>query len=158
MFTLYCKLKHLKKKHRTLNRSEFGNLSDRVKTAKVSLDEAQSRLLNATEGDKVLEMPRVQEASKHYYFIAGLEESFFKQKARIRWLQLGDCNSTYFFNSLKVHHNRNNVASLTLEDGSSITEPEAIANEVQNHFIKRYSAVPNFQAPSSVEINRVLRS
>ena len=55
------------------------------------------------------------------------EESFFKQKARIQWLSLGDQNTSYFHKLVNGRQNRNKLLSLTREDG------EAVEGHVEGH-------------------------
>jgi hypothetical protein len=62
------------------------------------------------------------------------EESFFKQKARIQWLSLGDQNTSYFHKSVNGRQNRNKLLSLTREDGEVVEGHEAVKSEVIAYF------------------------
>lgn len=58
------------------------------------------------------------------------------RKARINWLNLGDQNTGYFLNSLKLSTRRNSISCLLNEDGIKVEEPEAIKGLAVN-FHKR---------------------
>jgi len=63
----------------------FSNISDRVKDAQNELDKA----LHTAHENPTLCM-RERDAVRNYASTVRAEESFFKQKARIQWLRLGD--------------------------------------------------------------------
>ena len=88
MYQLCCKLRKLKQELKHFNKTHFSNISDRVKDAKDHMDKAQQALHTAPE-DPTLRM-RERDAVRNYASTVRAEESFFKQKARMQWLSLGD--------------------------------------------------------------------
>lgn len=46
-----------------------------------------------------------------------IKEDVLKQKSRNNWLEAGDRNSNYFFNSIKGIRNRKRIITLTTPDG-----------------------------------------
>ena len=50
------------------------------------------------------------------------EESYYRQKSREVSVQLGDSNTKFFHNSMKVKRARNKISSLAMEDGWTISE------------------------------------
>lgn len=56
------------------------------------------------------------------------EEAFFKQKSRINWLEKGDGNNGFFFNSCKNRWNCNKILSLNDENGVTQTTHKAISD------------------------------
>ena len=88
----------LKQELKHFNKTHFSNISDRVKDAKDQMDKAQQELHTAPE-NPTLRM-RERDAVRNYASTVRAEESFFKQKARIQWLSLGDQNTSYFHKSV----------------------------------------------------------
>ena len=74
-------------------------------------------------------MAHERAVSAKYYFLVGFEENFFWQKFRIKWLQVSDYNTVYFFNSLKRRYNRHHIALLELKDGTITNDNKCIKNE-----------------------------
>ena len=62
------------------------------------------------------------------------EEIFWKQKARIEWLQEGDKNTAFFFNSVKARQHGNAISSLVTDRGEVISSTQDIANEAVHYF------------------------
>ena len=87
------------------------NISDRVKDAKNEMDKAQQALHTAHEN--LILCMRERDAVHKYASTVRAEESFFKQKAKIQWLSLGDQNTSYFHKSVNGRQNRNKLLSLT---------------------------------------------
>lgn len=46
-----------------------------------------------------------------------VEETIAKQKSRVKWLQLGDSNSAYFFACMKNRTATNQIRRLVTTDG-----------------------------------------
>ena len=93
----------------------------------------QSLLLSSPSADLI---NKEKECSHDFISLSNAEESFMKQKARINWLNLGDQNTGYFHNSLKLSTRRNSISCLLNEDGIEVEEPEAI-KELAVNFYKR---------------------
>ncbi|KAG6506034.1 hypothetical protein ZIOFF_031349 [Zingiber officinale] len=116
MFVLWSKLKLLAKELRVLNRVEFSDVFVRIANCKASLDHLQSNLHQAPLDQDLLDQERA--LAIHYRSLKFYEESYFRQKARADWLKLGDQNTKYFHQSLKLRYAKNNIVSLRLQDGS----------------------------------------
>jgi hypothetical protein len=63
-----------------------------------------------------------------------LKRVFFKQKARILWLSLGDQNTSYFHKSVNGRQNRNKLLSLIREDGEVVEGHETFKSEIIAYF------------------------
>jgi len=96
------------------------------------MDKAQQALQTAHE-NPILCM-RERDVVRKYASTVRAEESFFKQKARIQWLSLGDQNTSYFHKSVNGRQNRNKLISLTREDGEVVEGHEAVKSEVIPYF------------------------
>lgn len=62
------------------------------------------------------------------------EESFFRQKSRVKWLEEGDRNTKFFHHYIKKRQIRNRILSVMDASGFQITEPEL----VHQHFVRHY--------------------
>ncbi|KAJ6377649.1 hypothetical protein OIU78_027976 [Salix suchowensis] len=60
---------------------------------------------------------REREACGSYHRLCADEESFYKQRSRVQWLQLGDKNTVFFHRSLLQRRTRNMIMSLKRESG-----------------------------------------
>jgi hypothetical protein len=61
-----------------------------------------------------------RELTNTYMQLCKEEESFFKKRSRIQWLQLGDRNTKFFYNSLMHREVQNRIHTLMDEDGNSV--------------------------------------
>lgn len=75
-----------------------------------------------------------------------IEESIYKQKSRVQWLQLGDTNSAYFFASMKGRKVQNKITKLIDSNGDVMTNPKKIEAEVVG-FYKQLLRTANQSIP-----------
>ncbi|KAG5558768.1 hypothetical protein RHGRI_008653 [Rhododendron griersonianum] len=133
MFVLSTKLKRLKSVLRKLNLECYSNISKRVYAAKEELDVIQEQLFK-TPFDLVLSNTEKEILNK-YVELRIAEESFLKQKSRVKWLALGDQNSKYFHQKMCSHRARNTILSLTDSSGCLIDDPEAVKQEILGYYV-----------------------
>lgn len=62
------------------------------------------------------------------------EDVFWKQKARIEWLQEGDKNTAFFFNSVKSRRQGNSISVPVNERGEQLSSSQGISNEAVQYF------------------------
>ncbi|KAF7849562.1 hypothetical protein BT93_L0631 [Corymbia citriodora subsp. variegata] len=114
MYNLCTKLKLLKGKLKQLNKELYSDISMRsANSALVEFEMAQTR---------------------EYYVLRSLEESFFKQKSRIRWLKEGNQNIRFFHHTINHHHLRNRIITIQDGAGNMVSELE----EVQQAFVSYF--------------------
>ena len=58
------------------------------------------------------------------------EEMYWKQKARIEWLQEGGKNTAFFFNSVKARRHGNSIFGLVNDRGDHLSSFPKISREV----------------------------
>ncbi|CAN6892259.1 unnamed protein product, partial [Brassica oleracea] len=75
-----------------------------------------------------------RELQEKYYFLRGIEESFFQQKSRVNWLRLGDHNTPFYQSIAAARASQNSIRSISLLDGSVITDPDLISSTAISHF------------------------
>lgn len=64
-------------------------------------------------------------------------ESLLRQKARVRWIREGDCNSRYFHLLMKSNRTSNAVNGVLIE-GSWVDDPTRVKEEVRSFFMHRF--------------------
>lgn len=109
-FVLATKLKRVKTALIKMNKSKR-DLHIAVSKAKVELLQWQAAMPSQPSQNYIEEEAIL---CTIYKDALNTEECFLKQKARVRWLQLGDGNNKYFHNTCRGKWNTNKI--LTLED------------------------------------------
>lgn len=94
MLLLYKKLRRPKPCLKKLDKDFYSDIQKRVLAANEELAHIQSRCANAP-GDPIL-MENEKLCLLHYNEFSLAEESWSRQKSRIRWLNLGDNNTKFF--------------------------------------------------------------
>uniref|UniRef100_A0A803MYM0 Uncharacterized protein n=1 Tax=Chenopodium quinoa TaxID=63459 RepID=A0A803MYM0_CHEQI len=109
MYRITKKLKILKQTLKILHRTDFANIEMQFVKMKKELDEMQLKVHQGGYKDenlKATELKSLNEFHKEMYY------SFLSQKAKIKWLQIGDENSSYFHRSLKMRRYRKSAIAI----------------------------------------------
>lgn len=139
-FTVFTdKLKRTKKALISLNRT-LGNLFSSVKLATEDLHHIQS-LLQANPLDPAL-ITQEQRAIQTLWTALDMEEILMQQKSRANWLQLGDRNSRFFFNSVKNRWNRNKILSIHDANGELVQGQQAVESVAVDYFVDLFNPTP----------------
>lgn len=91
MYKLVANLKMLKQELEKLNKTYFYDISSQVDECKKAVYDLQIRLQQEPMNEMLMSAERKQVSLLKSLMVA--EESFYKQKARIQWLKVGDCNT-----------------------------------------------------------------
>ena len=94
MRVFHSKMKRLKNDLKKFNNTNFGGLSAKVVSKRKELAEVQGIVLSSASTPAVIKLEKDLSLELADLMIA--EESFFKQKSRISWIQEGDQNTRYF--------------------------------------------------------------
>ena len=78
-----------------------------------------------------------------------LEENALRQKARVRWITLGDRNNKYFSSVIKERNQKKHIRSILSLDGKIVYEP----HEIQEEFVKFYKSLMGSSADKLPAIN-----
>jgi hypothetical protein len=132
MFKFTTKLRRLKQALRNLHLQHTNSITDRVAKAKADWHAAQFLLDEHPTSDSAQATERTLAAQ--YWQLCKDEESYFKQKSRIQWLQLGDKNTTFFYKSLLHRQVRNKIHSLQDENGNLVTDQQDIGRLASTYF------------------------
>lgn len=131
LFSLGQKLNHAKKACRRLNKEGFRNIQQRARDALSKLQEVQIRLLTQPT-DTLFREEFV--ARKEWRFFEKAEGIFFKRKSRVRWLSLGDANTTFYHNSCIAHQARNAIQYLIDDNNQRVDQKEAVKSLAAEYF------------------------
>ena len=132
MRKLHAKLKRLKAELRSFNQSHFEGITVKVAEKRRDLTVIQASLLNAEMTPELIELERATALELQDLLLA--EESFFKQKARINWINEGDQNTKFFQKTIAARQNKSTIKSLTNAEGVKLTSFSQISEEVVSFF------------------------
>lgn len=144
MFILAQKLRNLKAAFKHWNKETFGDVHLKVKHALHDLDVIQKQIHYAGHSDELQVVE--QQAQISLQQALSFEETFWKEKSRLRWFNEGDRNTSFFH---KVTRLRNAAKQMSiLKRGDTILDSPA---EIEEHVLDFYStlyASDNKCAPS----------
>ena len=134
------KLQFVKAKLKEWNKNTFGLLKERKKTI---LDEIAN--IDVIEQEGVLSSdPAAQriERKRELEELILREEIHWRQKAKVKWVKDGDCNSKLFHKVANRRRNRNFIKFLENKRGLVLDNSESITEEILLYFKKLYSSPP----------------
>ena len=144
-FILTSKLKLVKSGLKSIN-NNLGNIHAKVCQDRAALADFQN---SANASDFKQEKTLICA----YKESLAAEESFFKQKSRVQWLNLGDNNSKYFFHSCKNRWNVNKIINITDASGIVHDSHQAISNVAVDYFKGLFgNASPVLPIPNDLEL------
>ncbi|KAL2336043.1 hypothetical protein Fmac_010489 [Flemingia macrophylla] len=134
MRNLLLKLQNVKLALKAWNTETFGNVHSRVRVASDDLLNIQKDPCHSQEDEA---------KAQHRLMVAlSYEEAFWKEKARLKWFQEGDQNTSFFFQIVKARWLSNNLAKLT--HGSRVADtPQSIEELTVDFFQNFFSADSN---------------
>lgn len=163
MSILSQKLKALKSELKVWNKLVFGNVHQKVDQAMTELDSVQ-KLVSSSGPSDSLAAQELQAQTELQHFL-NLQESLYKEKARLNWHSYGDRNSTYFHKIAKIRHSSKQMTMLR-KDGVIHDDPADIENIVLSYFSDIYASentcvdnnliANSIQASVSIEDNCIL--
>ncbi|KAL5162615.1 Transposon TX1 uncharacterized protein [Glycine soja] len=117
----------------------INNLSKPLIGIKVKLQEAREKLTHAQmeltldrlNKDKI---GRTKDCTEAVIKWTEMEEQMLQQRAKIRWLRLGDGNNAYFHASLKAKYNQTSIKKLYMNDGNFVTTQKEIEDEIMRFY------------------------
>jgi len=131
MFQLTTKLRLLKAELRKIHLHHTSHISNKVVKVKEDWNLAQTILdLNPTAA---VAKSTERELANTYTQLCK-EESFFKQRSRIQWLQLEDRNTKFFHNSLMHRQVRNRIHTLKDEDDNFTHGQQELGNIATKYY------------------------
>ncbi|XP_058099758.1 uncharacterized protein LOC131244120 [Magnolia sinica] len=142
MFNFLLKLKNVKRALRSWNKDVFGNIFDQIKQAERSLADTKLQLQNSSQDSALDSNGQAQlfSATENLRKLELMEEIFWKQKARISWLEEGDRNTKFFHSLAKEKQRRLAIRSIVLDSADRLEDLAEIKNDVVNYFAGLFSA------------------
>ncbi|VVA93832.1 unnamed protein product [Arabis nemorensis] len=120
----FCyKLKSLKRPLKTLLKENYSDIEQRCAAAKDNLKSTQLQSLHDPSTSNLVIEKTAREA---WLRLCLAEESFFRQKSRIKWLAEGDFNTTFFHLVTKLRNASNVVKNLNRLDGTRVESSKEI--------------------------------
>ncbi|XP_019166800.1 PREDICTED: uncharacterized protein LOC109162584 [Ipomoea nil] len=144
MRALSYKLKRLKMALKDWNKHSFGNIFGRIKTLESEVALAECRHANNPSGES---RTALQAKQADLMLALKQEESFWKQKARVKWVKEGDANTRYFHSVVKDRHRRQRISSVKSAGGHLLTDQREIQEEAVTFYSSLFSAedCPNLE-------------
>lgn len=128
-FKVVQKLKAVKIKLKKWNLESFCRIDKKVESLCSQMFQIQdARRLNLDDDTLAI---REQEVIFEYLEALKLEENLLRQKARIKWLELGDGNNKFFHRSMIIRRSKNNIRRIETNDGRLIEEEDAVRAEAK---------------------------
>ncbi|KAG7576912.1 hypothetical protein ISN45_Aa03g012390 [Arabidopsis thaliana x Arabidopsis arenosa] len=128
----FCfKLKKMKRPIKDLMKENFSDLEKRVAEAHSTLDALQLLTLNDPSPINIQNEISAKEVWLH---LSLAEESFFKQKSRLRWLGEGDSNTSFFHSVTAARNAKNAIKFLMKPDGSLTSSLQEVHDLAVEHF------------------------
>ena len=132
MYVFAKLLQYVKYELKKWNRLHYGNIFREKALAQEDLDGVTRRI--SEEGVIVELLQEEAQAIKLLEEWELREELFWKQKARIEWLQEGDKNTTFFFNSMKARRHGNSISRLVNDRGDHLSSFLDMSREAVKYF------------------------
>ncbi|KAK1303264.1 hypothetical protein QJS10_CPB11g00610 [Acorus calamus] len=136
----------------------FGDIHHKLKRDRDLLARIQN-LLHNSPLDQTLILQE-KEARMEYAKLVFDEESFIQQKSRQNNIQLGDCNSAFFYASVAARKAQNTLRKVKLPNGDLSDDPDIVKRETVHYFQALFNkesaiAIPPipFRNTLSVEAN-----
>ncbi|KAL2933614.1 LINE-1 retrotransposable element ORF2 protein [Bienertia sinuspersici] len=132
MFQLRQKLKAIKQELKELNKMHFYNIHLETEDAHKSLLQIQKQLQGNPTNRELCYMERRvtdQYKKKHHCYV-----QFLQQKARIKWLQEGDDNTSLFHSSLRAQRLRSNLYSIYNMQGQLQSDPDSVSKAFLDYY------------------------
>lgn len=154
MFILCRKLKILKVRLKQLNRESFCDITNRTAQARSALTITQDALaLDPLD----IGLANIEKEQLWLFLDLRIhEESFFKQKSRIKWLNEGDLNTKYFHHFVSKRHHHNRILLVSNNAGAVLTNPIMVQHYIVSHFQNLLGPNSMTPRPHVLEIQAML--
>jgi hypothetical protein len=137
MYVLNEKLKLLKLKLKSWNKTVFGNIHEIVKEAKTKVDSIQVQIDSNGPNDDMLDQERLALVNLENALF--MEELFWHEKAKVQWHCDGDRNTAYFHKIAKIKRACNQITSI--RNGEiSLNRPDDVNAHIVNHFTSLFNS------------------
>lgn len=139
MFRLVKKMQDFEGKIKKLIfKFQFGNIFRQLRNVDVQLKAIQESMLLHPD-DSALHAK--QEIFLHKRSdLLSFSNEYWKKKSKTNYLLLGDTNFTYYHTHASIRRNKNQIKGLTASNGTLVSSPIDISQELSDAFYSRFSA------------------
>ncbi|XP_043697333.1 uncharacterized protein LOC122648146 [Telopea speciosissima] len=141
MLRFAAHLKNVKAELKKWNKDSIGDVFLAVKNATAELTHIQVNLTAQPNDSNLVNLE--SEAKKKLWEALSIEEKFLKEKSRVRNIQLGDGNNSFFHKSTVCRQNRNHILEVHNEENEVIKEPNLIKEEAVSFYMNLFGANAN---------------
>ena len=137
------KLKRLKQRLIWWNKNVVGNIFAALISKEAEVKQAESDLL---QNHNTTNLETFQNLSTEFDILLDMEEQFWKQKARCRWILEGDRNTKLFHSMVQRKKSRLRINSIS-DQGTLLTDPADIQESLIKYFkdtLSGDSPIPGF--------------
>lgn len=127
MYSFSKQLQYVKYQIKRWNRQCFGNIFHAKVVAQADLDAITREIREF--GLSEVSLREEERALKFLEKWELQEEIYWKQKAQVEWLQEGDKNTSFFFNSVKARRHGNSIPFLVNDKGEHFSSLGDISGE-----------------------------
>ncbi|XP_071928129.1 uncharacterized protein [Coffea arabica] len=136
---VWGKLRSVSRALHLWNKQVFGDVFENVKKRKAVVAAAKVRAQSDLSDEAHLELQRAQANLKR---LLAVEEQFWSQKARVKWLQHGDRNSRYFHSVVKQCRFQSKIHKIQDSARDWVMDDEGIGREEVRYFSNLFTADP----------------
>ncbi|XP_071928018.1 uncharacterized protein [Coffea arabica] len=136
MRALCSKLLATRKAIQTWNKEHFGNVIDNVRSAEMAVQRAEEVVDQDDSEECQIELKKAQAELR---YALSIEEQFWRQKARVKWLRQGDTNSKYFHAIVRQRRAQAMIHRIKKANGVWVDNEADIASEATTYFSELFS-------------------
>ena len=131
MEKLFKKLMCVKKCLRCWNKEIFGHISSKVKQAEEYLLQSEQTYDNLRGEVSRIKLGEARAVPAKQLSIEG---DFWHQKSAMKWIQLGDANTTFVHSVVRQQRNSNFISRIKHDSGAILEEPSSIDSSAVEFF------------------------
>nr|XP_027099065.1 uncharacterized protein LOC113718354 [Coffea arabica] len=128
---LCSKLLATRRAIQTWNKQHFGNIFDAVHSAELEVQRAEEAMDQYVSEECQIELSKAQAELRH---ALSIEEQFWRQKSRVKWLKQGDRNSRYFHAVVRQRRVQGMIHRIKKSNGVWVDTNADIATEAISYF------------------------
>ncbi|XP_059277625.1 uncharacterized protein LOC132031709 [Lycium ferocissimum] len=136
IWKLHNKMKAVATKLSTWSRETFGDIFKDAKEAERLVTELEKKL---TENNNEENRAKLNKTKADFIRLLKNKDEIHRQKAKARWLQDGDKNTSYFHKVIKDRRRKLNIQSIQDNEGQKIEGHQNIATTAIKHFEDLFS-------------------
>ena len=113
------------------NKQHFGNIFDAVRSSEMAVQRAEELLDHDYSEECQIELNKAQAELR---YSMSIEEQYWRQKARVKWLRHGDRNTRYFHAVVRQRRAQGMIHRIKKSNGAWVEKDDDIASEATAYF------------------------